>query len=237
MKIKITINDLSHIFWEQISRSLVGDLESQLTALSSAALDAERLRPLAKYNTGSVSLTTMLFIAEIAKLSMPRVSVEVGTFIGNTTTALGNGLQRISESRSADNERYIFSCDFSNDIKLPWNFAATLQQFPLSGSTDMLQELTRRKIPVDLFLIDGRLSPSDASLMSVAASKESIILLDDFVGIEKGVANAQLLLSTEKFSNYTLIYPPKHSPIQRLDLASCSLAALVPPSTFVFSRQ
>ena len=237
MKISINRDDISCIFWSKVGRSMLRDFQLQSDALTRAAREADSLRPFAAYNTGSVSIATMLLIAEIAKLSAPRVVAEVGTFIGNTTTALGHGLQRALECSVDESERFIFSCDYSNDIKLPWGLRPVLVQFPLTKSVDMFNELERRDISVDLFLIDGRLSGKDLDLVSSLASNDAVILLDDFVGIEKGVVNAQLLLGQNRFAGHTLIYPPKSNDVPYLDLVGCSLAILVPQSTFMFTRQ
>lgn len=79
-------------------------------------------------------------------------------------------------------------------------------QFPNTTSTDMFKSLLADKNldrKIDLFYIDGRVSEADKLLMIGLSNDRTIIVLDDFEGVEKGVANA-LLLGEAK---HLLIYP------------------------------
>lgn len=79
-------------------------------------------------------------------------------------------------------------------------------QFPNTTSTDMFKSLLADKNldrKIDLFYIDGRVSEADKALMAQLSNDRTIIVLDDFEGVEKGVANALLLGA----ANHLLIYP------------------------------
>jgi hypothetical protein len=60
---------------------------------------------------------------------------------------------------------------------------------------------------VDLFYIDGRLAADDLQLIKKLMHDRTVFVADDFVGIEKGVANAMNLLAGLGAPFYTLIYP------------------------------
>ena len=100
---------------------------------------------------------------------------------------------------------FIYTCDGSNDIELPRMYGATVEQFPKTTSTDMFRELVEREIKVDMFYIDGRLSPCDIGFIQKLIHKKTVFVLDDFEGVEKGVGDAMLLM--QHLKGYALIYP------------------------------
>ena len=159
----------------------------------------EGLRDQATYNTGSLHREDMGDIMDITAYFRPTLIAEVGTFIGRSTYSLAVG---------AGDKATVYTCDASNNIQLPPmpEKAARVVQFPNTTSTDMFKSLLAnhqldRKI--DLFYIDGRVSEADKLLMIGLSNDRTIIVLDDFEGVEKGVANA-LLLGEAK---HLLIYP------------------------------
>ena len=54
----------------------------------------------------------------------------------------------------------------------------------------MFAALVKEQIYPDLYFIDGRLQQEDAELLMKMEAGDAIFLIDDFVGTEKGVANA-----------------------------------------------
>ena len=157
--------------------------------------DHDRLIRQADYKTGSISPIDAGELNAIVRYFGPATVVEVGTYIGNSTRAIVSGMSG----------GVIYTCDAANDIKLPPIYGATIEQFPKTASTKMFEALVTRKIQPDLFYIDGRLADEDAGLMA-KLNPGSIVVLDDFEGVEKGVVNAGLLLSNA-FSNHLLVYP------------------------------
>ena len=166
----------------------------------------EGLRDQATYNTGSLRREDMRDIMDIVAYFRPTLIAEVGTFIGRSTYSLAVG---------AGDKATVYTCDASNNIQLPPmpEKAARVVQFPNTTSTDMFKSLLADKNAVrwptsldrkiDLFYIDGRVSEEDRALMAQLSNDRTIIVLDDFEGVEKGVANA-LLLGEAK---HLLIYP------------------------------
>ena len=158
----------------------------------------DRLREHADYNTGSLNEWDMLDLIAICSYFKPRVIAEVGTFVGRSTYALAVG---------SGPDAVIYTCDASNDIPLPempHNAAGALRH-PHQSSVEMFNKLLAGEFAnqVDLFFIDGRISEADRLLMEKLSHSKTVIVLDDFEGIEKGVTNAMLLGTPD----HILIYP------------------------------
>lgn len=149
----------------------------------------------ADYQTGSLGEGDCAELRGIVRHFDPKVIAEVGTYIGRSTRAMASGMSG----------GVIYTCDASNDIKLPDLYGGAVEQFPKQTSTQMFKTLLERDVKVDLFYIDGRLSGEDTDLMA-NLSRNAVIVLDDFEGVEKGVANASLLLATQ-FKGHILVYP------------------------------
>ena len=158
----------------------------------------DRLREHADYNTGSLNEWDMLDLIAICAYFKPRMVAEVGTFVGRSTYALAVGAGDMAQ---------IYTCDASNDIPLPempHNAAGALRH-PHQSSVEMFNKLLAGEFAnqVDLFFIDGRVSEADRLLMEKLSHSKTVIVLDDFEGIEKGVTNAMLLGTPD----HILIYP------------------------------
>ena len=158
----------------------------------------DRLRASADYNTGSLNRDDMIDLISICSYFKPKMVAEVGTFIGRSTYALAVGSGPGS---------LVYTCDASNDIalpKLPEN-AAEVVRHPRESSVEMFNKMLQVGFnnDVDLFFIDGRVSEADRLLMEKLSHSKTVIVLDDFEGIEKGVANAMLLGTPE----HILVYP------------------------------
>lgn len=158
----------------------------------------DRLRASADYNTGSLTRNDMMDLILICSYFRPKILAEVGTFIGRSTYALAVG---------SGSDALIYTCDASNDIPLPDMppDAAKVIRNPRSSSVEMFNRMLADGYAnrVDLFFIDGRLTEADLILMNQLSHGQSILVLDDFEGIEKGVDNAMLLGN----QNHLLIYP------------------------------
>ena len=158
----------------------------------------DRLRTSADYNTGSLNEWDMVDLITIASYFKPRILAEVGTFIGRSTYALAVG---------SGSDALIYTCDASNDIPLPDMppDAAKVIRNPRSSSVEMFNRMLADGYAnrVDLFFIDGRLTEADLILMNQLSHDRTVLVLDDFEGIEKGVDNAMLLGN----QNHLLIYP------------------------------
>jgi hypothetical protein len=67
----------------------------------------------------------------------------------------------------------------------------------------MFQHLAEEKIVVDLIYLDGRIQAEDFDYLASITHDKTVIVFDDFEGIEKGVANALML----EHPSRVLIYP------------------------------
>lgn len=158
----------------------------------------DQLRQHADYNTGSLNEWDMVDLITIASYFRPKVIAEVGTFIGRSTYALAVGAGDMAQ---------IYTCDASNDIPLPEmpERCPAIVRYPYQSSVEMFNKLLASEFAnqVDMFFIDGRISEADKLLMEKLSHPKTVIVLDDFEGIEKGVDNAMLLGN----QNHLLIYP------------------------------
>jgi hypothetical protein len=67
----------------------------------------------------------------------------------------------------------------------------------------MFSKIYNGNIKPDMYLLDGRLQPEDIKIISDLQIENSLILLDDFEGTEKGVVNTFVL--TENFKNNFIV--------------------------------
>ena len=92
--------------------------------------------------------------------------------------------------------------------------------------------------PCDLVFLDGRLKKRDLELLEGLVSEETIFILDDFEGMEKGVINLTFLMDMEKLRNHFLLYPASAAWLAKRGYTSHSVTAvLIPTSRFVFTKQ
>jgi hypothetical protein len=90
----------------------------------------------------------------------------------------------------------------------------------------------------DFVFLDGRLTNEDLPLLDPLTTSDTIFGIDDFEGMEKGVANLFALARMAKFKRHFLLYPPSDALLTEYGLSSYSLMAmLVPVSVFEFARQ
>ena len=186
--ININRKTLSELVWKQI--------EGRGRGLGELFRKLDELRDEADYDTGSLNEGDVQDLQDVVFHFRPTAVAEVGTFIGRSTMAIAH---------SMDEGGTIYTCDVSNDIKLPEVTGGTIVQYPKKSSTDMFEDLLKQKVKVDLFYIDGRLSPKDIRLILELMHNKTVFVLDDFEGVEKGVGNAMLLM--QYLTGYALIYP------------------------------
>jgi len=230
-RLSINRQQFSELFWSIVSahEEYVGN---EIWSGFSDYLDSlESNREHATYNTGSIGIHTAYWLALLCRYFAPIVVAEVGTFIGKSTYSISKGIEN---SQGAE----IHTCDNSNNIVLNLATRTRCVQYPLKTATNMLEALVSLNKNVDLFFIDGRLSSKDIDLMAHLSTTNSVIVLDDFEGVEKGVMNATNILSNSHFKKYLLVYPPCAPPIRFLNVKSNTrLALLLPISVINFTAQ
>lgn len=134
-----------------------------------------------------------------------------------TVIEIGAGLSTLL---MADVVESIKTCDRD---KVSWDRPLENVTYTQAESTAFLKAL---EDPAELFFIDARLRKDDGELIANLSTEETIYLLDDFEGIEKGVANA-FLLQEER-----LLITPVDGKFGR-----STLAALIPKGLIRLTNQ
>lgn len=227
--IRLSQRRMSRLFWEIIFETdeLISSETKKLFFEQSVAL--ESLRKDAAYNTGSIPISQSYILFLLTLFLKPKRVIEIGTFIGRSTLSIAKAMDQYCE----DGE--IHTCDFSNDIRLPWDGKARITQYPLTSSGQMLEKLEG---PFDLIFLDGRITDLELGRLSELLTENSVVVLDDFEGMEKGVINLIKLRQTIKFQSYFLIYPTEQTQMRNYNFVGNSTAAvLIPTSMFQLSNQ
>jgi predicted O-methyltransferase YrrM len=100
---------------------------------------------------------------------------------------------------------------------------------------DMLKKLSGE---FDLIFLDGRISDDELTSIENLISQKTIIIFDDFEGIEKGVMNLTKLRKISKLNNHFQINPPSETFLNTYQFKTHSLmGALIPISLFRFTNQ
>jgi predicted O-methyltransferase YrrM len=151
----------------------------------------QELRSQADYNTGSVPFEDAVELYKIVKFFQPNVIAEVGTFIGVSTLTMNLAMERLVD---------IYTCDHSNNINLD---VPNIFQYPMRASQEMFADMAEKGVKANLIYLDGRMTPQDFEPLGKIVKDTTVFVMDDFEGVEKGVANAMMLENAGRL----LIYP------------------------------
>jgi len=182
-------------------------------------VEADARRARADYNTGSISEAEAYYLWALAQARKARVVIEVGTFIGTSTTALA----------LADSVEAVYTCDASNDC-LP--ATPTIHPYPKRTSIDMLQDLVWKEVVADLCFFDGVLTARDVDLLARVTHPRTVYAFHDYnYGPKIRQRHGKTTLETmprKGIGNVGLIYPRclGHDLID--PLPESTLALLVP---------
>jgi len=166
--------------------------------------DLEKLDPARR--TGSTNHASLMALWAVIRYFRPNRVAEVGTYIGKSTFVLSR--------LGAD----VHTCDMTHDFKLP--IATKITQYH-SSSTEMLAKLDGK---INLLHLDGRLQADDREHLARLCSPDTIITLDDFEGVEKGVWNAMQF----DLSKRILVYPPERQLTERYAVGDATTAIILP---------
>jgi hypothetical protein len=156
--------------------------------------------------TGSTNNASLIALWAVKRYFRPKRIVEIGTYVGKSTFVLARG------------EATVHTCDMTHDFKLPIFNKVT--QYHM-GSTEMLSQLEGK---IDHLHVDGRLQADDKPHLERLFHAETIITLDDFEGVEKGVWNAMQLNVKDRI----LVYPPERQLTERFALGDATTALILP---------
>lgn len=166
--------DYAKAFWTDLWSSFTLDVVNELRVLRTAA---EMRRARAEFNTGSVNEVSSVILKLLTDKLKPKVVVEIGTFIGNSTYAM----------QSAG---HIYTCDHDNDCV---DSTERITCYPRKSSVEMMGQLVDHGIKADMFFIDGRLRYADIPLILRLAKPSTVFVFDDYRGREKGVTNVEFV--------------------------------------------
>jgi len=166
--------------------------------------DLEKLDPARR--TGSTNHASLMALWAVIRYFRPNRVAEVGTYIGKSTFVLSR--------LGAD----VHTCDMTHDFKLP--IATKITQYH-SSSTEMLAKLDGK---INLLHLDGRLQADDREHLARLCTPDTIITLDDFEGVEKGVWNAMQF----DLSKRILVYPPERQLTERYAVGDATTAIILP---------
>lgn len=210
---------ISKAFWEAIFTESDAFYEKRIDLLQKIN-GLEKLRDEADYNTGSISFASAWTLYNLAHYFRIKNVIEIGTFIGKSTIAMGLGI----DSHCSDGQ--IFTCDGSNDIKLPEITNTKINQFPKKTSGQMLNLL---KGKFDLVFLDGRLTDEDLKLLINLVDTRTIFVVDDYEGVEKGVVNLIKLRELQVLNNHILVYPELENSLSKRGFTAPSLLSVLFP--------
>jgi predicted O-methyltransferase YrrM len=175
------------------------------------------------YKTGSIPFATAILLYAAIRNIKPKTIFEIGTFIGKSALAMAFAADQNEEPAE------IYSCDGSNDFHVPALTRTKINGFPKMTSTQALRQVAQTGRKVDFAHIDGRLAPEDYDLLESIADPRIVIALDDFEGIEKGVANFSTMRGRKFFAQHVLVYPASDAVLDRIGLIAHSTTAYVIP--------
>jgi predicted O-methyltransferase YrrM len=224
---------LANIVWRDLFSELDLEMNRVRETLATSWDACEKTRAGMAYNTGSITAASGLALYALARRYAPATTFEVGTFIGKSTVSIACGTESAGRKDSI-----IYTCDASNDFLLSHPGTTRIVGFPRKTSTMALNEVAAKGAQVDLFHIDGRLDPPDLALLQRLTKPTTIYALDDFEGMEKGVANLSMLRPQPWMGNHVLVYPPSQEILAGYGIYSASTTALlVPGNNFLFAPQ
>lgn len=224
--VNINSFDLSLIFWKKILDNSFLKMKTSQNNFFEKIDSLDGLRGQSSYNTGSISSTTAWLLFSITLFFKPKIIVEVGSFIGKSTFSMAFA----ADSYLSEGDCKIFCCDYSNEINFPKLSQTKIKQFHKTSSTEMFKQLDTNTV-MDFLHLDGRLEKEDYILLNDKTNEDTIIILDDFEGSEKGVVNLFNLLNNNIVSRNThcVIYPLENNISEKYNLVEKSTSAVILP--------
>ena len=223
-KFRLSSRLFSYTFWDSVlSNTDPNDGKREILFQELSKLD--KLRKKADYNTGSISNSAAWCLYCIVRYFQPKNIMEIGTFIGKSSWSMA----KAQDDGYLENG-YLVTCDYSNDITIPWIGRSKFKQYKKKSSTEMLKS---EKIIPNLIFLDGRIQSEDLPVFEKIIDQNTIIMLDDFEGAEKGVTNLIQLKKLKKLNSHFLIYPCDQSALQKIGEVSYSTTAVMLPTNLI----
>jgi hypothetical protein len=196
-------------FWQRLLR-LADDGSHDVRFIASDIIpQCAALRPASNTKTGTMSLQSCKALYALSARTLPKVTVEIGTFIGTSTRTLA----LLSD--------HVYTCDKDNDLLPSFeNGYGTITTYPKQTSTAMLADLVGKRFggKVDLFFFDGRVQDEDLGLIGLLSNDRTVFAFDDYEGQEKGVVNVRRFAGHASTRRHEMVLP----------CPGTTIAALVP---------
>lgn len=194
-------------------RLLADVTPADVDAMRAVCAEAETRRPLATYDTGTVSLAAAVLLHALTRTLRPQVIAEIGTFIGTSTYAMVGSA--------------IHTCDKDNACLRSRGHVTAHQK---THSTTMLRRMLERRLPVDFWFFDGRIQDEDVYFIRELSTPNAVFAFDDYsIGVRKPGAPDKGVLNVTKLQAF---YPRHelHTPPERvLTLDSLTTIAVLSP--------
>lgn len=191
---------------------------------------------LQRANSGSIGIGSALSLALATHKKTPKLIAEVGTYIGNSSAAMGFGAALSGQAVQ------LITCDMHPctqqpfaGLQLPEGSKAQVVQ---GSSTQMFEFLVSKGAQLDMLHLDGRLMKDDFPLLGKLLKPDTLIALDDCEGDEKGHMNLDLLRRAGLINNYAFVEPFPREHFRRWGLETRSVTGfLLPQVSISFTRQ
>ena len=226
--LSLSVRLFGRAVWTALLESLTFEYP-QKDAFLAKLHSLEALRKQAEYDTGSISTTSAWCLHAAVRNFQPEVILEVGTFIGKSTIAMGLALDVCKRPGT------IHTCDFSNSMPLPALCKSPIVQYPKTSSSDMITAMLAKNMAgtVDFLHLDGRLSDEDVKQLAILCKPDAVFAFDDFEGIEKGIANYKKTFDSGLFPGRVLIPPCAEDLSHHFGFFDGSRTALWVPIKFI----
>mgnify|MGYP001254926444 CR=1 FL=1 len=224
-KYSITHHEIGEAFWRRVFESAEA-FSYRKDELKKILALQDSLRPKADYNTGSIDSCTEWVLYSIISYFCPKNIVEIGTFIGKSTTSMALALDHMGCPG------LIQTCDHSNGFDIGWSGKTKIIQNFKTSSTEMLIKIDS---PQDILFVDGRLNDADLKILQTKNFKNTVIIFDDTIGTEKGVVNQVLV--DQNIKNRLTISTPSSEILKMYNFHFPSVVSLsVPMSMLTIAR-
>jgi len=227
-KFNLSVRLFSHAFWMSVLQNSTHWSTAKIDLMQAVNL-LDELRSKADFSTGSITAASAWSLYSLVRHFKVNTVLEIGTFIGKSTTSIAMAIDHEGQ------QGVIHTCDGSNAIPIPYNGKCRIVQYMRKTSTEMLKSVQG---DFNFAHFDGRIQPEDFPYLRNLLLPNSIIALDDFEGMEKGVCNLMLMRQHNLIPDHLLVYPCEASLSKELGFADQSTTAvLLPKSLIEFTNQ
>jgi len=138
---------------------------------------------------GAIACNEGELLYKMVRYFRPKNILEIGTWFGTSANFMAHALS------DAEIDGTVYTCDKNNLFVAPHE----LIEYHNCLSEDLLKDLRRRAVQIDMVFTDGRLYPKDAKRIK-SLMPNVLFSTHDYTGKEKGWRNVRALKKT--YDNY-----------------------------------